>query len=442
MPFARYQALTPAAYPLTIARSRRPVAPCARSASSWFERNASASALGTNVRPERARASGSTPGHVERGDPRRAADELEQEPAIRRGDPARAECDVGLGLAGDVGDAEAVPHDRHAGARPLALPGLVRSEPERRGLEEAPQVPLGHGPAERGQPVVELRLVGRVPVEGEASVLARRKDAPAAPQAPRSRASATPPRAVRAPARACRREHDAPRRHADARAAAYRSPATGPKVQSSDRGGRSRIRRDARLRAALGGARPPLSRTAQAGAPRLGRRSRRLRRRGRSARLGCRRGLERGRVPRLLPRRRAADRAVARSRLAAPRRAALGRTARARLHGPRDRGRARRSARRPRSQGRTFPTRRTCSSSGPRAFSRSRATRSGRWPSSSSRWRAIRRRPLGNALILAGVGVAALGSGLAGLGVGALAPILAIAAVLLYAGFVLPTRRP
>lgn len=50
----------------------------------------------------------------------------------------------------------------------------------------------------------------------------------------------------------------------------------------------------------------------------------------------------------------------------------------------------------------------------------------------------IRRRPVGNTLILAGVGVAALGSGLAGLGVGALAPILAVAAVLLYAGFVLP----
>ncbi|MBA3401321.1 MAG: hypothetical protein H0U05_04950, partial [Actinobacteria bacterium] len=54
----------------------------------------------------------------------------------------------------------------------------------------------------------------------------------------------------------------------------------------------------------------------------------------------------------------------------------------------------------------------------------------------------IRRRPLGNALILAGVGVAALGSGLAGLGVGALAPILAVAAILLYAGFVVPIRRP
>jgi hypothetical protein len=53
----------------------------------------------------------------------------------------------------------------------------------------------------------------------------------------------------------------------------------------------------------------------------------------------------------------------------------------------------------------------------------------------------IRRRPLGNGLILAGVGVAAAGSGLAGLGIGALAPILAIAAILLYAGFVAPTPR-
>jgi len=55
----------------------------------------------------------------------------------------------------------------------------------------------------------------------------------------------------------------------------------------------------------------------------------------------------------------------------------------------------------------------------------------------------IRRRPLGNALLLAGVAVAAVGSGLAGLGVGALAPILAAAAVLLYAGFLAPTAaRP
>jgi hypothetical protein len=51
----------------------------------------------------------------------------------------------------------------------------------------------------------------------------------------------------------------------------------------------------------------------------------------------------------------------------------------------------------------------------------------------------FRRRPLGNVLVLAGVGVAALGSALGGLGVGALAPMLALAAVLLYAGFVVPT---
>lgn len=52
----------------------------------------------------------------------------------------------------------------------------------------------------------------------------------------------------------------------------------------------------------------------------------------------------------------------------------------------------------------------------------------------------FRRRPAGNALILAGVGVAALGTALAGLGVGALAPALAVASLLLYAGFVVPSR--
>ena len=59
----------------------------------------------------------------------------------------------------------------------------------------------------------------------------------------------------------------------------------------------------------------------------------------------------------------------------------------------------------------------------------------------------FRARPLGNTLILAGIAVAGIGSGLAGLGVGALAPAIAVAALLLYAGFVTPTgasfrRRP
>jgi hypothetical protein len=51
----------------------------------------------------------------------------------------------------------------------------------------------------------------------------------------------------------------------------------------------------------------------------------------------------------------------------------------------------------------------------------------------------IRRRPLGNGLILAGIGVAALGSALAGLGEAESALFATAAAVLLYAGFVAPT---
>lgn len=53
----------------------------------------------------------------------------------------------------------------------------------------------------------------------------------------------------------------------------------------------------------------------------------------------------------------------------------------------------------------------------------------------------IRRRPLGNALILAGVATAALGSALAGLGEAETAAFVAAAAALLYAGFVARPRR-
>jgi hypothetical protein len=52
----------------------------------------------------------------------------------------------------------------------------------------------------------------------------------------------------------------------------------------------------------------------------------------------------------------------------------------------------------------------------------------------------IRRRPLGNALILAGLAVAAVGTGVAGLGVAATSAFAAAAAVLLYLGFVVPAR--
>ena len=53
----------------------------------------------------------------------------------------------------------------------------------------------------------------------------------------------------------------------------------------------------------------------------------------------------------------------------------------------------------------------------------------------------LRRRPLGNALILSGLLVAALGSALAGLGEAESALFSAAAALLLYGGFVLPTSR-
>ena len=56
--------------------------------------------------------------------------------------------------------------------------------------------------------------------------------------------------------------------------------------------------------------------------------------------------------------------------------------------------------------------------------------------------RSIRRRPLGNALIVAGIVAAALGSGLAGLGAAGSAVGIAVGAALLYAGFVAPAHIP
>jgi hypothetical protein len=52
----------------------------------------------------------------------------------------------------------------------------------------------------------------------------------------------------------------------------------------------------------------------------------------------------------------------------------------------------------------------------------------------------IRRRPLGNGLVLAGVAVAAAGTALSGLGAAKTAIFVAIAALLLYGGFTAPSR--
>ena len=54
--------------------------------------------------------------------------------------------------------------------------------------------------------------------------------------------------------------------------------------------------------------------------------------------------------------------------------------------------------------------------------------------------RSLRKRPLGNTLIVLGVAAAAVGSGIAGLGAGGAAVGIAVGAVLLYAGFVVSPR--
>ena len=54
--------------------------------------------------------------------------------------------------------------------------------------------------------------------------------------------------------------------------------------------------------------------------------------------------------------------------------------------------------------------------------------------------RSIRKRPVGNALIIAGIAAAAIGSGLAGFGAAGSAIGIAVGAALLYAGFVYPMR--
>ena len=56
--------------------------------------------------------------------------------------------------------------------------------------------------------------------------------------------------------------------------------------------------------------------------------------------------------------------------------------------------------------------------------------------------RSFRSRPVGNALIVAGIAAAATGSGLAGLGAAGSAIGIAAGSLLLYAGFVVPTHIP
>ena len=172
-------------------------------------------------------------------------------------------------------------------------------------------------------------------------------------------------------------------------------------------------------------------------ASRLGRRAARVRRRRRGDRVGLGARLGHALVPGLLPGRRAADGAAARDRLTDLRAEEVGCAARVHLGWALGRARAR-DARVWIVRHRRSPPRRI-TSTGYRGSSRSPATASGRSRSSSLRSATIRRRPVGNAFILAGVAVAAAGSTLSGLGVSATSGFALLAVVLLYLGVAEPS---
>ena len=161
-------------------------------------------------------------------------------------------------------------------------------------------------------------------------------------------------------------------------------------------------------------ARGEVAGTAPTRAGRLECRARLLRDRGGCSGLGRRGRLERACVSRLLPVRRAAHGSAARSGVHAPLRLALDALPRPRLRRPGDRGRHRRAD--PRRHLRDeHPEAQEHLGFLPARLVAILGNSVGTSPSSV--WRLpIRRRPLGNVLIITGVAVAALGSAFAGLG--------------------------
>ena len=116
--------------------------------------------------------------YVEGREACRPAYPLQKDAAIGSRHPAGAVRDVGLGLSRHVRHAEGVAHDGDTRARPLTPAPSVRAETERRRFEVAAKVLRRHVPGEWSQSVVELRLVSRVPIEGQGSGLAWSQDRP------------------------------------------------------------------------------------------------------------------------------------------------------------------------------------------------------------------------------------------------------------------------
>ena len=288
------------------------------------------------------------------------------------------------------------------------------------------------GAEERRQRVVELRLISRVPVEREAAVLPRRKDRPR-----RSGVIAPGGRCLERSEEDDRRgdehrgERDQSSEHRpDATCATKYSPLSVDALlafaAASSRCGCQEISCGASVRAARPSSPPGPPASPHTHSPRArspgARRPDGAKRRSASttsaARCSPRRFSERDRCSSWDAggsRRRPSSTSAWRSESPSPSRS------------------------RPSSRGRRFPRRRTSSTSGRHVCSRSSATRSGTLAVVVVALTTFRSRPVGNALILAGIAVAGIGSGLAGLGIGALAPAIVVAAVLLYAGFVAPS---
>jgi len=369
-----------------------------------------------------------------------APDQLEQKSTVGCGDPAGAEGDVDLGLPDHMGDAEAVLHDRHTRTRSLPLARLVGREPERSGLEEPPQVPLSDVPAKRRQSVVELCLIGRVAIETDASVLPRREDAP------RGRRRGIVAFRRR---RLERREHQ--REHADEESDHHGDTPIHALERISGQHGRKYS--PAIVEAVLAFAATLLSIRLSADL------ARRFRRQGRTELLawsfalaayalaavalawGAAAGWSEpafrvfyfGGALLTAPLLGAGSLLLVGRRWAAPLALVyMGLALGVILAVPLEDS----------ITGTDVPEAQDVLDLWPARVLAIVGNTLGTLAVVVVAMATIRRRPLGNALILAGVGVAALGSGLAGLGIGTLAPILALAALLLYAGFVVPTPRP
>ena len=179
-----------------------------------------------------------------------------------------------------------------------------------------------------------------------------------------------------------------------------------------------------------------------AGAPRVGRRARRLRGRRGGDRVGRGRRLGRARIPRLLRSGRSAHRAAAGRGLPPPRRPPPSRAGRARLRRPRCRHLARGAGARRLRRGHGIPAAQDHLAFLPARLlailaNVARDARRGR-----GRAPLLPQAPARERLIIAGIAAAATGSGLAGLGAAGSAIGIAVGAVLLYAGFVAPAHIP